>query len=47
MGGGVNILATSPPDGNSTTNGYVSTATFNNLFVNPNHIIKLYNDYNF
>ena len=35
VGGGVNILATSPPDGNSTTNGYVSTATFNNLFVNP------------
>ena len=30
-GGGVSILATSPPDGNSTTNGYVSTATFNNL----------------
>ena len=36
VGGGVSILATSPPDGNSTTNGYVSTATFNNLFVNPN-----------
>ena len=36
IGGGVDILATSPPDGNSSTNGYVSTATFNSLFVNPN-----------
>ena len=36
LGGGVSILATSPPDGNSSTNGYASTATFNNLFVNPN-----------
>ena len=35
VGGGVSILATSPPDGNSTTNGYVSSVTFNNLFVNP------------
>jgi hypothetical protein len=35
LGGGVDILATSPPDGNSSTNGYVSTATFNSLFVNP------------
>ena len=35
-GGGVSILATSPPDGNSSTNGYASTATFNNIFVNPN-----------
>ena len=35
VGGGVNIIATSPPDGNSSTNGYVSSATFNNLFVNP------------
>ncbi|MBL6874051.1 MAG: T9SS type A sorting domain-containing protein [Flavobacteriales bacterium] len=35
VGGGVDILATSPPDGNSSTNGYVSTATFNSLFVNP------------
>jgi NADH:ubiquinone oxidoreductase subunit B-like Fe-S oxidoreductase len=35
IGGGVDILATSPPDGNSSTNGYVSTATFNSLFVNP------------
>ncbi len=35
VGGGVDILATSPPDGNSSTNGYVSTATFSNLFVNP------------
>ena len=36
IGGGVDIVATSPPDGNSSTNGYVSTATFNGLFVNPN-----------
>jgi hypothetical protein len=35
IGGGVDILATSPPDGNSSTNGYVSTATFNSLFINP------------
>ena len=35
-GGGVSILATSPPDGNSSTNRYASTATFNNIFVNPN-----------
>ncbi|MFL2568314.1 MAG: T9SS type A sorting domain-containing protein [Flavobacteriales bacterium] len=35
VGGGVDILASSPPDGNSSTNGYVSTATFNSLFVNP------------
>ena len=35
LGGGVNILATSPPDGNSSTNGYASSAIFNNLFVNP------------
>ena len=34
--GGVNIVATSPSDGNSSTNGYVSNATFTNLFVNPN-----------
>ena len=34
-GGGVSILATSPPDGNSSTNGYVSSAIFNNLFINP------------
>ena len=35
VGGGVNIIATSPADGNSSTNGYVSSATFNNLFVTP------------
>ena len=35
-GGGVHVVATSPSDGNSTTNGYVSNATFTNLFVNPN-----------
>ena len=35
-GGGVSITATSPADGNSTTSGYVSNATFTNLFVNPN-----------
>jgi hypothetical protein len=34
--GGVSIVATSPADGNSSTNGYVSNATFTNLFVNPN-----------
>jgi hypothetical protein len=34
--GGVSIIATSPVDGNSSTNGYVSNATFTNLFVNPN-----------
>jgi hypothetical protein len=34
--GGVSIIATSPADGNSSTNGYVSNATFTNLFVNPN-----------
>jgi hypothetical protein len=34
--GGVLITATSPGDGNSTTGGYTSTATFHNLFDNPN-----------
>ncbi len=35
--GGVLITATSPGDGNTTTGGYTSTATFHNLFDNPNN----------
>ncbi|MDA9656370.1 hypothetical protein N9S96_01745, partial [Flavobacteriales bacterium] len=32
---GVSIISTSPSDGNTTTNGNTSTATFSNLFYNP------------
>ena len=32
---GIEIIATSPGDGNNTTGGYTSNATFNNLFLNP------------
>ncbi len=32
---GIEITAVSPGDGNNTTGGYTSNATFNNLFSNP------------
>ena len=34
---GVSVTATSPADGNTTTSGNSSTATFNNIFQNPNN----------
>ena len=33
--GGIEITATSPGDGNTTTGGFTSNATFNNSFNNP------------
>ena len=36
IGGGVEIFADSPSDGNNVTSGNSSTITFNNIFQNPN-----------
>ena len=33
--GGVNIIATSPPDGNNTTSGNFGYAVFENMFITP------------
>ncbi len=35
VGGGIEILSQSVPDGNNYTNGNMSSVTFNNVFVNP------------
>ncbi|MEE2699834.1 MAG: T9SS type A sorting domain-containing protein [Bacteroidota bacterium] len=35
IGGGIAIISQTVPDGNNYTNGNSSTATFNNVFVNP------------
>jgi len=37
LSGGVNVVATSPADGNSITNGNTSSITFNNIFQNPSN----------
>ncbi|MDB9895272.1 T9SS type A sorting domain-containing protein [Flavobacteriales bacterium] len=45
--GGILVTATSPGDGNTTTGGYTSTATFYNLFVNPNNgVLNFYSTIN-
>jgi len=45
--GGILVTATSPGDGNTTTGGYNSTATFYNLFVNPNNgVLNFYSTIN-
>ena len=37
LSGGINIIATSPADGNALTNGNTSSITFNNIFQNPSN----------